>query len=492
MTGELTPRPRRPRPDRNVELRERILRLAQRHKRYGVGMIYLKLRQAVLPVNYKRVERLYQEAKLQARRRQRKKVALGEWQPLLRTALANEVWSMDFVFNRTAEARVIKCLTIVDDATHESVAFEVERAISGCGVSRVLDRLAISRGLPKVIRADNGKEFCRKVMVIWAHERGVQLRLIEPACRTRTPTSIRSTDACATNASTKTGSPACCMHAPRSRHGVVHTTRSDRKRRWADCHRRPMQSRWRQHQSRTSNAEKHHPVTTNPPDDVPNPLALLLPESDALYGDIKEALSSFELHEPDSRELATIALCQVAFEHGAALRGLIANGLAISGVALLRVQFEALVRAVWVLHVATDAQVDRLTAPLTPEGEQGAKNLPSILRMIEGVEKSGPPGSGQMFRRFHDRLSNGLNSFVHAGIHAIHRQLAPYPIPLLCDVVKNSNAVAMLTVIVMSELAHNGQELVMRYSGLHERHAASLPTLEPFTNACPAPTSEEP
>lgn len=32
----------------------------------------------------------------------------------------------------------------------------------------------------KVIRSDNGKEFCGKAMVIWAHERGVQLRLIEP------------------------------------------------------------------------------------------------------------------------------------------------------------------------------------------------------------------------------------------------------------------------------------------------------------------------
>lgn len=49
-----------PRPDRNVELREQILALAHRHKRYGVGMIYLKLRQAGVLVNYKRVERLYQ------------------------------------------------------------------------------------------------------------------------------------------------------------------------------------------------------------------------------------------------------------------------------------------------------------------------------------------------------------------------------------------------------------------------------------------------
>ena len=169
-----------PRPDRNVDLRERIVALAQRHKRYGVGMIHLKLRQAGVPVNYKRVERLYQEARLQVRRRKRKKVVMGERQPLLRPSRANEVWSMDFVFDRTAEGRVIKCLTIVDDATHESVAIEVERSIWGHGVSHALDRLALSRGLPKVIRTDNGKEFCGKTMVIWAHARGVQLRLIEP------------------------------------------------------------------------------------------------------------------------------------------------------------------------------------------------------------------------------------------------------------------------------------------------------------------------
>lgn len=169
-----------PRPDRNVGLRERILALAHRHRRYGVGMIYLKLRQEGLLVNYKRVERLYREERLQVRRRKRKKVPVGERQPLLRPASANEVWSMDFVFDRTADGRVIKCLVIVDDATHEAVAIEVERAISGHGVSRVLDRLALARGLPKVIRTDNGKEFCGKAMVAWAHERGVQLRLIEP------------------------------------------------------------------------------------------------------------------------------------------------------------------------------------------------------------------------------------------------------------------------------------------------------------------------
>ena len=53
-----------PRPDHNVELREQIAALAYRHRRYGVGMIHLKLRQSGFVVNYKRVERLYEEAGL--------------------------------------------------------------------------------------------------------------------------------------------------------------------------------------------------------------------------------------------------------------------------------------------------------------------------------------------------------------------------------------------------------------------------------------------
>jgi putative transposase len=113
-------------------------------------MIYLKLRQEGQPVNHKRVEQLYQEARLQVRRRKRKKVRLAERQPLIRPTKANEVWSIDFVFDRTAEGRVIKCLTVVDDATHEAVVIEAERAISGMGVTRVMDRLAISRGSERV------------------------------------------------------------------------------------------------------------------------------------------------------------------------------------------------------------------------------------------------------------------------------------------------------------------------------------------------------
>lgn len=169
-----------PRPDRNTHLRQQIVELAQRHRRYGAPMIYLKLRQAGLAVNHKRVERLYQLEKLQVRRRRRKKIPVAERQPLIRPAGPNQVWSMDFVFDRVASGRMIKCLVIVDDATHEAVAINPEHSIGGNHLTRILDGICSQRGRPEVIRTDNGPEFVGKAMLNWAYRNGVSLKLIEP------------------------------------------------------------------------------------------------------------------------------------------------------------------------------------------------------------------------------------------------------------------------------------------------------------------------
>jgi len=169
-----------PREDRNAELRGKIVAIAQRHRRYGAGMIYLKLRQAGERVNHKRVDRLYALEDLQVKRRQRKKIPVGDRQPLVRPVAPNEVWSMDFVFDRIADGRSIKCLAIVDDATHEAVAVDPEHSIGGDRLTRLLDRICSLRGRPKVIRTDNGREFTGRAMLTWAHRNGVELKLIQP------------------------------------------------------------------------------------------------------------------------------------------------------------------------------------------------------------------------------------------------------------------------------------------------------------------------
>jgi transposase InsO family protein len=69
---------------------------------------------------------------------------------------------------------------IVDDATHEAVTLVPEHNISGQQLVRILESLCARRGYPRVIRSDNGKEFCGRAMLTWAHEKEVALRLIEP------------------------------------------------------------------------------------------------------------------------------------------------------------------------------------------------------------------------------------------------------------------------------------------------------------------------
>lgn len=143
-------------------------------------MLYLKLRQSGEVVNHKRVDRLYAEAGLQVKKRKRKKIPLSDGHPFERPTLVNQEWPMDFVFDRTAEGRSIKSLTVVDDATHEAVAIVSERALGGNQLVRILQQLASTRGLPRAIRTDNGKECCSRAMLTWAYACGVQLFLIEP------------------------------------------------------------------------------------------------------------------------------------------------------------------------------------------------------------------------------------------------------------------------------------------------------------------------
>lgn len=138
-------------------------------------MIYLKLRQGGEQLNHQRVERLYNATQLQVKRRKRNKVPTSERNPLGRPGAANQVWLMDFVFDRTAERRVIKHLSVVDDATHEAVAIVPERAIGGLFLTRILDHLALQLGLPHAIRTDNSREFCGRAMLAWAHLRGIAL-----------------------------------------------------------------------------------------------------------------------------------------------------------------------------------------------------------------------------------------------------------------------------------------------------------------------------
>jgi putative transposase len=87
---------------------------------------------------------------------------------------------MDFVSDALFDGRRIRALTFVATYTREALAIVVDGGIRGKHVVQAIERIAVHRGAPALIRVDNGPEFVSKVLDRWACERGVTLEFSRP------------------------------------------------------------------------------------------------------------------------------------------------------------------------------------------------------------------------------------------------------------------------------------------------------------------------
>lgn len=161
----------------------------------------------------------------------------------------------------------------------------------------------------------------------------------------------------------------------------------------------------------------------------------------------------------DNRQEAAIAAAEVAIEHGTALNALFEMGMANSAVALLRLEYEALLRSAWLLYAATDGAVMKASAPLTKESAEAAKNLPNAQVMLADLERkmTGDPGLAGLvnpLRELRDEAWKPMNAFVHCGLHPLARARDGFPEILAVSVIKISNA-----------LIHFAARLLSRFTG---------------------------
>jgi putative transposase len=169
-------------PDKNVEVKTRILYWAEKRPRYGSPRIHQMLvRRDGLKINHKRTERLYGELKLSLRRPKRKKRYRSELRVKPdRAATVGEVWAMDFVSDRLRDGRRVKGLTLVDTFSKENHVLEFDTSLTGERVVSLLEFAVLMEGAPKAIQVDNGPEFICMALDRWAYSRGVSLYFSRP------------------------------------------------------------------------------------------------------------------------------------------------------------------------------------------------------------------------------------------------------------------------------------------------------------------------
>ena len=128
------------------ETMNEIRRLAFRWKREGYRRIFRRLRRSGRTINHKKVYRLYclEGLKIRTKPKRKKRNVSSIQLPLPK--YQNEVWSMDFVFERTIDGKKQRILTGIDHLTRENTILHAEYTFSSEKLIGYLNTLEI---LPK-------------------------------------------------------------------------------------------------------------------------------------------------------------------------------------------------------------------------------------------------------------------------------------------------------------------------------------------------------
>jgi len=154
-------------------------------------------------------------------------------------------------------------------------------------------------------------------------------------------------------------------------------------------------------------------------------------------------------------------MCSIAFEHAESAKILITNGNFTSAIAIVRLQYEALVRAMWLFYAASEQDVSKLMCELTSKSANKANTLPMLSGMLANLEGKAPKEAMDMLLEFKKYSWRPLSSFIHGGIHAINRHSKGYPLSLLIQLLKISNGVStmvgMFLVILAGDFKQQGK-----------------------------------
>ena len=166
--------------DPDAALRTWLRAWAKAHPRRGFRNAHADAVGEGWTVNHKKIQRLWREEGLRVpQRRRRKRLGASTTPPPPKADAPNRVWAVDFQFDSTTDGRPIKLVSIIDEHTRECLSNLVDRSVTGDVLIDELDRLAMLRGYPAVLRCDNGPELACEAMADWAGER-VGLSFIPP------------------------------------------------------------------------------------------------------------------------------------------------------------------------------------------------------------------------------------------------------------------------------------------------------------------------
>jgi putative transposase len=167
-------------PKDDTVLIEQLKALVEKHPAIGFWQCYYRLKRSGFGWNHKRVYRVYTQLKLNLRRRHKKRLPARVKQALHQPQSINQVWSVDYMSDALWDGRKFRLLNIVEDYNREVLHIEADTSIPTLRLIRTLEYLKEFRGLPQMIRVDNGPEFISSQLDQWCKINHITLVFIQP------------------------------------------------------------------------------------------------------------------------------------------------------------------------------------------------------------------------------------------------------------------------------------------------------------------------
>ncbi len=127
---------------------------------------------------------------------------------------------------------------------------------------------------------------------------------------------------------------------------------------------------------------------------------------------VQQHLDGLTLAEPSKRSHLAGGCLHACIEHGTAIVVLVGEGLNGSALALVRLQFEAYLRGIWLAQCASDSEVDKAARD----------DFPKIDSIIRSLEKPGLL-DGSFLSMIKRDSWKPLNSLTHTGYQQIGPRL---------------------------------------------------------------------
>jgi hypothetical protein len=187
-------------------------------------------------------------------------------------------------------------------------------------------------------------------------------------------------------------------------------------------------------------------------------VVVLLDRSDTFHMALRVALigETERAIPPGARTNSAFAYCKIALEHGSGFQHLLSVDNASSALALVRLQYEAVLRGAWILYAASDDWMGKFSSqPPINEGKEPAE-FPKVYMLLEQLAASpADPVLHKSLVGLKNIAWDSLNSYTHGGLRLMLRSLEGFEDELLIWMLRTTNSLSYVAAQLLAHVAND-------------------------------------